>query len=173
MKKLLSVIALVGFGLAAAQSGFTLPAIPSEIAVPEGQKVALVALGRGTQNYACQANAAQTGFEWAFKAPEANLFDASNTKIASHFGGPTWEAPDGSRVVGEVKARVASPNTIPWLLLSAKSTAGTGLFGKITFIQRLATTGGSAPSSGCDATSTVGSEARMTYTSLYVFFEGK
>ena len=172
MKKLLSTVALIGFGLAAAQSGFVLPTIPSEIAVPQGHKVALTAFGRGTQNYACQANAAQTGFEWAFKAPEASLFDASNTKIASHFGGPTWEAPDGSRVVGEVKARVASPNTIPWLLLSAKSTAGTGLFGKTAFIQRLSTTGGSAPSTGCDA-STVGSEARMAYTSLYVFYESK
>jgi Protein of unknown function (DUF3455) len=137
MKKFVSVIVLVGIGLATAQTGFTLPTIPSEIA-----------------------------------APEANLFDANNTKIASHYGGPTWEAPDGSKVVGEVKARVASPNTIPWLLLSAKSTAGTGLFGKTTFIQRLSTTGGLAPSTGCDA-STVGSEAKMAYTALYVFFEGK
>jgi hypothetical protein len=172
MKKFVSVIVLVGLGLASAQTGFTLPTIPSEIAAPEGQKVTLTALGRGTQNYACQANAAKTGFEWAFKAPEANLFDANDTKIASHYGGPTWEAPDGSKVVGEVKARVASPNTIPWLLLNAKSTAGTGLFGKTTFIQRLSTTGGLAPSTGCDA-STVGSEARMTYTALYVFFESK
>ncbi len=172
MKKLLSTIALFGFGLAAAQSGFTLPTIPSEIAAPEGQKVALVALGRGTQNYVCQANTAKTGFEWAFKAPEANLFDSSNTKIASHYSGPTWEAPDGSKVVGEVKARVASPNTIPWLLLNAKSTAGTGLFGKTTWVQRLSTTGGSAPSTGCDI-STVGSEASMAYSSLYVFYEGK
>jgi hypothetical protein len=70
MKKFVSVIALVGFGLATAQTGFILPTIPNEIAAPEGQKVTLTALGRGTQNYACQANAAKTGFEWAFKAPE-------------------------------------------------------------------------------------------------------
>jgi len=75
-------------------------------------------------------------------------------------------------VVGEVKARAASQTSIPWLLLGAKSNAGVGLFGKTTYIQRLSTTGGLAPTTGCDA-STVGSEAKMTYTALYVFFEAQ
>ena len=75
-------------------------------------------------------------------------------------------------MVGEVKARAASQTSIPWLLLGAKSNAGVGLFGKTTYIQRLSTTGGLAPTTGCDA-STVGSEAKMTYTALYVFFEAQ
>ena len=209
--------ALICSSWAAAQtSAFTLPATPSEIAVPAGQKVAQTFLGHGTQNYACQEKADESGFEWTFKALQAELLDSSEKKVGSHYAGPTWEAPDGSKVVGEVRARAASKDSIPWLLLSAKSNAGTGLrhfaevlsqgrnasrpkgvatgrrfsrkwsqpkrsvggamivknalFSKVTFIQRLSTTGGLAPTTGCEA-ATVGSEAKMTYTALYVYFE--
>lgn len=61
-------------------------------------------------------------FEWVFKAPEAELFNSAGKRIGRHYSGPTWEANDGSKVIGEVKARDngPDPNAIPWLLLSAK-----------------------------------------------------
>ena len=47
-------------------------------------------------------------------------------------------------MVGTVLVRAASdPNAIPWLLLKAKSTDGPGTFGKVTYIQRVNTVGGS------------------------------
>jgi|GEM_PF-3243688 len=68
MKKLVSsfvsTFVLITSSWATAQnSGFTLPETSSKIAVPAGQKMALTLLGRGTQNYACQAKADKTGFE--------------------------------------------------------------------------------------------------------------
>jgi len=49
----------------------------------------------------------------------------AGNKIAKHYAGTTWESNDGSKVVGEVKAKDngPDPNAIPWLLLSAKSTS--------------------------------------------------
>ena len=46
-----------------------------------------------------------------------------------HFAGPTWQHQDGSSVVGQlVKPRHRRPKSIPWLLLSKKTTTE-GKFG--------------------------------------------
>ena len=93
-------------------------------------------------------------FEWALRAPEAQLFDIAGKKIGKHYAGPTWESYDGSKVVGEVKARTDSPdaNAIPWLLLIAKSASGDGVFGQTATIQRADTSAASAPTEGCSPT---------------------
>ena len=80
----------------------------------------------GVQIYACEAKG--QGFEWVFKAPEANLFNTQNLQVGTHFAGPTWKADDGSTVVGEVAARADAPagGAIPWLLLRAKSNRRIG-----------------------------------------------
>ena len=59
--------------------------------------------------------------------------------------------------------------TIPWLLLRANSTEGPGVFQGVTFIQRLNTVGGTAPTTNCDAAH-VGQEARVSYTAEYWFY---
>src|SRR6266704_1241294 len=86
------------------------------------------------------------------KVPEADLFDLSGKKIGKHYAGPTWESNDGSKVVGEVKARDdgPAPTAIPWLLLRAKSTSGNGAFSRTQAIQRLYTVGGQAPAESCN-----------------------
>ena len=55
---------------------------------------------------------------------------------ALHFAGPTWQASDGSKVVGELVAKDAGPdpNAIPWLLLAAKSTQGPGVLARTVSI---------------------------------------
>jgi hypothetical protein len=60
---------------------------------------------------------------------------------------------------------------VPWLLLMATSNTGTGVFGDITYIQRLNTAGGPAPTSGCDAT-TANTDLRVPYSADYYFFTG-
>jgi hypothetical protein len=59
------------------------------------------------------------------------------------------------------------PDAIPWLLLKAVETEGPGIFQRVTFIQRLHTTGGLAPNYAGDyAGHTVG----VYYTAEYVFY---
>ena len=61
-------------------------------------------------------------------------------------------------------------DAIPWLLLAATTHTGQGKFSKVTFVQRVNTTGGKAPATGCDAAA-VGKEARAAYTADYIFWE--
>jgi hypothetical protein len=80
---------------------------------------------------------------------------------------------DGSTVVATKVAEAPAPSgtTIPWLKLAATPTTGPadGTFSSTTFIQRLNTTGGLAPTTGCDADH-VGSTAPVFYTADYYFY---
>lgn len=139
------------------------------------QAVFLEARAVGAQLYECVAKVgAPASFEWAFRAPEATLQDRSGQVIGRHYAGPTWEANDGSRVVGEVLARDAGPDAsaIPWLLLRAKSTAGSGVLQSTQSIQRIRTVGGIAPAEPCDAAS-VHRALRVPYSATYRFFGTK
>lgn len=152
---LLCACATVGKGDGAAPES-----APRGLAVPAGNTEKLSARGAGVQIYACKDAA------WTLKAPEADLTDEFGGKAGRHYAGPTWEAVDGSKVVGAKVQEQPSPDSIPWLLLKAKSNEGAGLFSKITFIQRLDTTGGRAPAGPCEA----GQERRVDYTATYRFF---
>src|SRR5713226_9251972 len=147
------------------------PQVP-DIRVPDGQTVLLKTLGKGVQIYACMATAADPGkFDWSLKAPEADLTNEDGKKIAKHYAGPTWEADDGSKVVGELqeKAPAPRPGAIPWLLLKARTNEGTGTFARVTHIQRVDTEGGVAPAAGCDQAH-VNTEARVDYRANYYFY---
>ena len=161
-------------GCAASNVG-TNPLVPENLKVPAGQTLSLVSPATGVQIYECRAGKTDpTKLEWAFKAPEADLFDLSGKKIGKHYAGPTWESNDGSKVVGEVKARDdgPAPTAIPWLLLSAKSTSGNGAFSRTQGIQRLYTVGGKAPAAGCNRAQ-LGKEARVAYKATYYFYGPK
>lgn len=165
-----ALIALAPFALAKTAS-LTVPTVPNGLRLPDGLKLEQTFNAEGVQIYACQAKADNAGFEWAFKAPEATLSAEDGTKTGTHYAGPTWEANDGSKLVGEVKARLNSSdqNAIPWLLLATKSIGKDGLLSKVVFIHRLETVGGKAPSSECN-TGTVGTQARVPYTAKYYFY---
>jgi len=161
-------------GCASADIG-TAAAVPDNLKVPATQTLAVVAQANGVQIYECSASKTDSArFEWVFKAPEAELFDDAGKKIGKHYAGPTWESDDGSKVVGEVKARDDGPdaNAIPWLLLSAKSAEGNGIFGKTQSVQRIKTVGGKAPADGCDQAQ-LGKVARVPYRATYNFFVAK
>lgn len=148
------------------------PDVPAALRPAADQRAYQEALAEGVQVYECVASAARSGaFEWKFVAPEATLSDRSGRPVGRHYAGPTWEGTDGSRVVGELKARSAAPEAtaIPWLLLGAKSTGGEGTFAGTTAILRVATEGGIAPSGGCDRTH-AGGKARVPYRATYYFY---
>src|ERR1022692_3263827 len=152
-----------------------LPAVPERLAVPAGQTLSQMLKASGGQIYECKpSHDDPMRMEWALRAPEAELRDPAGELVGRHYAGPTWEAHDGSKVVGEVSARYDSPdpNAIPWLLLKAASTTGRGVFSQTTSVQRLNTSGGKAPTSGCDQTQN-GKEARVSYTAEYFFYHSK
>jgi hypothetical protein len=151
------------------------PVIPETIKAPVTQVLSLETRATGVQFYECRgAKGDLSRFEWVFKAPEAELFDNAGKKIGKHYAGPTWEADDGSKVVGEVKSRDNGPDSsaIPWLLLGAKSNSGNGLFSATKSIQRVQTIGGIAPTEGCGQ-GQVGKEVRVPYKAAYYFFAAK
>jgi hypothetical protein len=146
------------------------PPLPSrDLAVPEGNRLAFYFDALGVQIYSCQSKA--DGHAWTFVAPEASLFDARGNLVVKHFGGPTWQSvADGSKVVATKVAEFTDdPASIAELLLQASSHEGKGVMADVTFIQRLETVGGLAPTSPCDA-GNVGATARVPYSATYFFY---
>ncbi len=168
----LSVLTLLVAGCA------TLSAVdvPEKLKPGAGESLAMIAHARGVQIYACREKKDRAGeYEWTFVAPEADLFDASGKKVGKHYGGPQWEANDGSKTLGTLKERADAPaaNAIPWLLLTARSVGPAGAFSKVTSVQRVRTAGGVAPASGCSAQAGAGTLARVDYTADYYFFSAR
>jgi hypothetical protein len=146
--------------------------VPASLQVQPGQTLALVLKGIGVQVYACSASREEDGkYLWLLKSPEAELTSSRGKHVGRHYAGPTWEAEDGSKVVARVIAsdKDTDPNTIPWLLLSATSNSGSGIFAKTTGIQRLYTVSGKAPLDGCDREH-LGKEVRVSYSAQYYFY---
>jgi hypothetical protein len=146
-------------------------AIPAAVAVPPGATLVERFHATGAQVYGCAA--ANGAYAWTLKRPDATLFDAANAEAGKHGAGPSWTAKDGSSVTGAKLAQADAPlpDAVPWLLLKATSTAGHGRLGTVTFIQRLATKGGKAPATGCDAAH-AGAELRVGYSADYYFYTG-
>jgi Protein of unknown function (DUF3455) len=132
--------------------------------VAADQKVAFHAYAEGVQIYGW------TGASWALVGPEAVLFaDAEGHGVVGfHYAGPTWQTVSGGKVVGAVLERCTpEPDAIPWLLLQALAAEGPGIFQRTTFIQRLNTVGGLAPTEPGDFP---GEQVRVPYTAEYFFY---
>ena len=145
--------------------------VPAAIAVPSGNTLAFTLKGTGFQNYECRA-ATAGGYEWAFVSPEAALRDKGDALVGRHYGGPTWEHGDGSKVTGKVLANAPAPvaGNIPWLLLQGTSGAMPGMLKGVTYVQRINTDGGTAPSTPCSAAA-AGSKTQVRYSADYLFFK--
>ena len=132
--------------------------------VPEPSTLAFHAFATGVQIYRWSGSA------WVFVAPSAQLFaDAGgNGVVGTHFAGPTWESNSGSKVVGMlVQSCTPDRDAIAWLLLKARFSEGPGIFQRVTYIQRVNTEGGKAPTDpgGC-----IGDVVSVPYTADYYFY---
>ena len=157
----------------AAMAGPAAPAVPAGIAVPDGHKPYLIAHAEGVQIYTCASVAG--GHAWQLLAPRATLTGANGNQLGSHYGGPTWEARDGSAVVG-VRESGASvdPTAVDWLRLRAASTASGpdgDRLSATSYIQRINTVGGRPPAAGDCAADTVAEQREIPYSADYVFFK--
>ena len=150
----------------------TVVKVPETLKPGANESLAMIVPAKGVQIYECRARRdSGGGYEWAFVAPEADLFDARGNRIGRHYAGPHWESADGSRILGTVKERADAPvpDAIPWLLLAAKSVGSEGSFSKVTSVQRVKTVSGVAPKAGCSQAA-VGTTARIDYTADYYLF---
>jgi hypothetical protein len=167
----LAVLALTSIPAARAGDDNRAPDLPSPLCdslqVPPGNKVAFHVYALGVQIYRWN------GTSWAFVAPAAILFADANYhgEVGIHYAGPTWESDSGSKVVAMGLERcTADPTAIPWLLLETVSAEGPGIFHRVTYIQRVNTTGGLAPTAPGSST---GAEVEVPYTAEYYFYRAK
>ena len=132
---------------------------PPGVRVPPGNRLVARLDAQGVQVYRCSAGA------WAVLEPVAQLRDQAPAAI--HFRGPSWESTrDGSLVEAATVASSPVAGSIPELLLQATRTRGGGMFGSVTYVQRLDTTGGLAPTTACADGQTQG----VPYTAEYRFY---
>jgi hypothetical protein len=161
----------------------TIATIPDMVAAPAGTALKLRLHGWGDQVYTCTASggadagadAGATTYSWVLKGPNAKLYDDTNTQQGTHTTGPTWTATDTSSIVGMKLFGVNAPTAgaVQWLLLKVTSHAGaTGLFSDVTYVQRLNTSRGAAPATGCDAAHTT-MELSVAYAADYYFLTGQ
>jgi Protein of unknown function (DUF3455) len=113
--------------------------------------------------------------------------DTNPNKVAPNplpFGSPTWQSSfDSSKVWGQSLQSIPAgsdpscPNAgaIACLLLQSigadTGPAGGNFLTQTTYVQRLNTEGGSAPSTGCSVLSDVGKQTLVPYTADYYFFQ--
>jgi DNA-binding transcriptional regulator YdaS (Cro superfamily) len=142
--------------------------LPAVVQVPAGQKVAMETVGAGDITY--QDMAGQ--FEWVFVGPDAKLNDRNGKQVGKYYGPPaTWESMDGSKLTGaQVAVAPSSAGNIPLQLVKANPAMGAGAMTGVTYIQRVATSGGVAPAMVCDAGS-AGSKQIVRYQADYIFYK--
>jgi hypothetical protein len=163
MKRMTVALAVGALVLSGAATASATPApaqVPDAVKVPAGNRPLVTYFGEGVQIYGCTDGA------WTLIQPAATLSKHGRT-VALHSKGPVWTSTvDGSTVGAAAAASSPRTGAIPELLLKANLNAGDGVFGKVTYVQRLNTTGGVAPAGTCAA----GAQTAVHYTADYAFW---
>ncbi len=150
--------------------------IPDSLRVPAGNRLVLQTYARGVQVYQVRRSAADPNvFEWAAVAPVASLYTKPNftNKVMDHYQGPSWAFTKGPAkgekvVAARLRGVTRDATAIPWLLLKTVDSLSTAN-NQITFVQRICTTGGLAPTTGADAAH-LGQLDSIPYTATYLFY---
>ena len=131
-----------------------------------------------------------SGFAWTLFTPQATVFNGADKQVMTHYFSPnpaengtvrpTWQHSFDSSVVWAKPfppswdPAYVAPGAVAWVLLEARGsqegpTGGDSLT-VTTFIQRVNTSGGLAPSTGCSSWEQVGGTKWIPYEADYVFF---
>jgi hypothetical protein len=183
---------------AAHADDITPPRVPDGLGVEDGNVPFLIGHGVGTQNYVCATSTTSlTGFAFSLFTPQATLLDDAGDQLITHFFSPntdphvqppefgtirvTWEdSRDTSRVWAflvqqSTDAKFVQKDAVAWLLLKESGVdvgpTGGDRLTKTTFIQRINTAGGLAPTTGCSTFGDVGRRAFVPYTADYFFYK--
>ena len=177
----------------------TPPAVPFDLRVDLAKNEAfLEGNAVGTQNYICLPT--EDGFQFMLFTPEATLFDSVDGKqVTTHFFSPntnpvqpansselgkiraTWQHSKdtsivwGGNAIPSTDANFVAKDAIAWLLLPAAGVKngpkpGDNILSVTTFIQRVHTAGGLAPSEDCADMNDIGKKAFVPYTADYFFY---
>lgn len=188
------IAALIGACLAVLPPGLsahdiTPPPVPTNLRVPAGHRPFLLGYATGTQNYVCLPSS--SGFGWTPFGPQATLFDDDERQIITHFLSPnpdeggmaraTWQHSRDTSTVWAMAITSSSdpafvePGVIPWLLLRVVGAdfgpTGGDRLTETAYIQRVHTSGGLAPTTGCADATHVGNKALVPYTTDYIFYK--
>lgn len=165
------------------------PTVPDMLSVDEENKPFLVGHAIGTQNYICLPS--DDGVKFKLFTPQATVFDGGGMEIGTHYFGPNpaddgairaaWQdSKDTSTIWGKLvhasaDTEFVAPDAIAWLLVEVVGEAmgpsgGDTMIGT-TYIQRVNTTGGTAPATGCESSEDVGASAFVPYVADYVFYK--
>jgi hypothetical protein len=184
------VVALPQVGLA---QSVTPPSVPDRLQepVPKGSEAFLIGHAFGSQDYVCAASG--SGVAFVLTTPEAVLFDNPAHRVINHFFSPnpveggtiraTWQSTRNSSVFWGQAVAIATaatdpdfvaPDAIAWVTLSrAGVLEGSGNgdnLAEATFVQRVNTVGGLAPSIGCSSPDDIKKTAIVPYEADYVFY---
>ena len=186
---------------ARADGNITPPTLPPGMApVPAGNKLVLGTHAVGTQNYVCKPSGAGVAYV-LFTPEATLFGDDGGQVITHNFSPnpfepntdpkvvangtirATWQYRDTSIVWAKLHATdrtgsgavTVDQQAIAWLLLDGVGsqngpTGGDKLTGT-TFVQRLNTTGGLAPLTGCSSLTDLGNTAFVPYTADYFFYK--
>jgi hypothetical protein len=171
-------------------NSISVPPVPTKLEVDAPDEVVFVGHAFGTQNYVCLPSGA--GVAWSLFTPQATLLRKHGLQLTTHFFSPNpeedsivvraaWQhSRDSSTVWAGVSESSSDPNfvapgAIPWLKLETKGVqegpTGGDQLTDVTFIQRLNTVGGAAPTTGCSLATEIGSRAFVPYRADYFFYE--
>ena len=182
---------MIALPQAAHAQNLTPPSVPDKLNPPDGSELFLIGHAFGTQDYVCAASG--SGVAFVLTTPEAVLFDNPARRIINHYfsANPfergtvraTWQSTRNSSVFWGKLAASATFQTDPdfvaqdaiaWLSLSRagalEGSGGGSDLGVASFVQRINTVGGLAPSIGCTSPDDLGHTAFVPYQADYVFY---
>jgi len=170
----------------------TPPAVPHDLQVDlRNNEVFLEGRAIGTQNYICLPSG--DGFKFILFTPEATLFDPLDPgkQLTTHFFSlnpfepgkirATWQHSKdtsivwGGTAIPSTDSNFVAKDAIAWLLLPMAGVQdgpmrSDNVLTATTFIQRVHTSGGVAPSEECTSMNEVGTEAFVPYEADYFFY---
>lgn len=167
------LVALCAQPAAFAQTDSAQKGLPALIQVATANTLVLETKASGTIEYQCSKEKDPlTAYKWIMVGPNAELTDEAGEKVGDYTGPPArWAHKDGSFVTGSQVA--VSPNgskNIPLQLVKTDVSGGLGALTAISYVQRVNTQGGVAPSKKCTADNE-GEKAEVSYKAEYWFWK--
>ncbi len=167
------------------------PSVPPKLDPSSDFRPYLVGHAIGTQNYVCLPKG--DAFVWVQYGPQATLFDDDGRQIATHFLSPnpdeggtpraTWQHSRDTSAVWAKQLEISDdadyvePGAIPWLLLEVtgveRGIDGGRRLTDTVRIQRVHTSGGIAPETGCTTAEHVGAKSLVPYATDYYFYKAR
>jgi len=143
------------------------------------------------------AKCPDSGFAFTLFTPQATLFNDDDEQVTTHYFSPNLNPINPVEIIGMIRVTwqhsqdtstvwakaiesysnlgFVARGDIPLLLLqmvgAQKGPTGGDTLSETTFIQRLNTSGGAAPSTGCTSPVDIGKQAFVPYTADYFFYK--